>query len=105
MTEHGTYVVLAGLIQHLGRFLKPFHYDRKRDRFLPLPKLLCSKDDRRMAQALIEETGFSPCHTRDLDGNEKFLLDFAAYNNGDIEEDRTDKMRRAYRILEHHLHW
>ena len=108
--EHGSGLVLRGLLRHLGGFLEPFGYDESRDRFVPrdgkvLPRILCGRDSRLMADYLIQATGFYPCGTYDRYGFEKFKLDFSEYNAGKLGEEACRAVRRGYRLIKNALGW
>lgn len=86
--------VTAQLFEHIGSWITPFDFDGRRDRFVPrrrgdqLPRLLCLRDGRGMADPLIVGTGFRSCHAWDrLGGMEKYILDFGYYNNGSIGDE------------------
>lgn len=106
--EAGTTRVMKGLFRHIAAFLPSFGYDEREDRFYAgpggeLPRLLCSRDGRLMADRMIQGLGFSPTYTQDEVGDAKFLLDFRAYNARAVDRETASRMLRAYRYLKPYL--
>jgi hypothetical protein len=80
--------MIEQLIDHIISWITPFHLDQRRDCFVPrdpgerLPKLICLRDGRGMADRIISNLGFIPTQHRDrLGGMDKYVLDFEWYND------------------------